>query len=434
MFRPEARITSNFKVEPYWWDATPRSGLVPPNLPARADVAIIGSGITGLAAALHLTRGGRYVVVLDRDMLGSGASSRNAGFVGRTFKHSFSRLLRHHGLNFAVAVYREMQAAFDSITETVQREGIACHFRICGRFILAVSPGQYERIAAELELRRRHLGEEYEMVPRARQHVEIGSDAYYGGALVPDLGSIHPGLYHQGLLDRVLAAGAEMHPETPMTRIVPNGSGFTVTTVRGVLQARHVLVATNGYTGPATPWLQRRVVPFDAFMVATEALPADVLDRVLPTGRTYLDDNHNIDFFRRSPDGNHILFGGRTGNGETDPLVMAGVLQARLNRLLPDLAQVSLSRAWTGRCSGTFDLWPHFGVHAGVTYALGYCFAGIPMGTYLGIKAAHRILGSGDADTLFADRPFPTMPLYTGNPWFVPWVMRVWDWQDSRAA
>jgi glycine/D-amino acid oxidase-like deaminating enzyme len=397
-------------------------------------VAVVGSGITGLAAALHLARGGRYVVVLERDMLGVGASSRNAGFIGRTFKHPFGKLLRRHGLDFAVAVYRELQAAFDSIAETVQSEGIACHFRICGRFILAASPGQYERIAAELELRRRHLGEVYEMVPRARQHAEIGSDAYCGGALVPDLGSIHPGLYHQGLLERAIDAGAEMHPKTPVMGIAPNGSEFIITTGRGILHVRHILVATNGYTGPATSWLQRRVVPFDAFMVATEALPDEVLDRVLPTNRTYLDDNHNIDFFRRSPDGSRILFGGRTGNGETDPLVMAGVLQARLSRLLPDLAQVSLSRAWTGRCSGTFDLWPHLGTRAGITYALGYCFAGVPMGTYLGIKAARRILGTGDAGTLFADRPFPTIPLYTGNPWFVPWVMRVWDWRDARAA
>ncbi len=434
MRRPAARLAADFKVAPHWWDAAPRPSPAPPPLPARVDVAIVGSGFTGLNAALHLARGGRHVAVLERDALGIGASSRNAGYVGRTFKHSFGNLLRRRGLEFAVNVYRDMQAAFDSVAQTVESERIDCHFRICGRFIMAVSPGQYERIATELELRRRHLGETFEMVPRARQHAEIGSDAYHGGAIVPDLGSIHPGLYHQGLLDRARQAGAELHPQTPVTRIAPNGSGFIVTTSRGSVQATHVLVATNGYTGTATPWLARRVVPFDAFMVATEALPAEVLDRVLPSGRTYLDDNHNIDFMRRSPDGSRILFGGRTGNGETDPLVMAGVLQARLDRLLPDLAQVSLTRAWTGRCAGTFDLWPHLGTHEGITYAMGYCFAGVPMGTYLGMKAARRIMGTDNAGTVFADRPFPTVPLYRGNPWFVPWVMRYWDWQDSRHA
>ncbi|HEX5326191.1 MAG TPA: FAD-binding oxidoreductase [Acetobacteraceae bacterium] len=432
MHRLAPRLAADFKLTPHWWDAAPRPMVAPPPLPPRVDVAIVGSGITGLVAALHLARGGRHVAVLERDALGIGASSRNAGFVGRTFKHSFGKLLRKRGPAFAATVYREMQAAFDSVAEMVRNEHIDCHFRICGRFITAVSPAQYESIAAELDLRRRHLGDAFEMVPRARQHAEIGSDAYHGGAIVPDLGSLHPGLYHQGLLDRARDAGAELHPETPVIRIAPSSVGFAVTTGRGSVQARDVLVATNGYTGAATPWLARRVVPFDAFMVATEALPPHLLDRALPTGRTCLDDNHNIDFMRRSPDGNRILFGGRTGNGETDPLVMAGVLQTRLDRLLPDLASVALARAWTGRCAGTFDLWPHLGSRSGITYAMGYCFAGVPMGTYLGIKAARRILGVADAGTVFADRRFPTVPLYTGNPWFVPWVMGFWDWRDSR--
>jgi len=434
MAAPQPRLAADFRTDPHWWDAAPRPDVEPPDLPPRVDVAIVGSGITGLSAAMHLARGGRRVAVLERDRLGIGASSRNAGYVGRTFKHPFGKLLKKRGADFAVTVYRDMQAAFDAVVETVGTEQIECHFRICGRFIMATSPGQYERIAEELELRRKHLGEAYEMVPRGRQHQEVGSDAYHGGAIVPDLGCIHPGLYQLGLLDRARNAGAEMHPRTEVQAVARNGAGFIVTTNRGTLAAREVFVATNGYTGPATPWLQRRVVPFDAFMVATEALPEAVIDRVLPSGRTYIDDNHNVDFMRRSPDGNRILFGGRTGCGQTDPLVMAGVLQPRLDRLLPDLAGVALSRAWTGRCAGTFDLWPHLGTHEGVTYAMGYCFAGVPMGTYLGMKAARRILGVGDARTVFADRPFPTVPFYAGNPWFVPWVMRAWDWQDARAA
>jgi glycine/D-amino acid oxidase-like deaminating enzyme len=431
---PTPRLAPDFKIAPHWWDAAPRPTPEPSPLPAKVDVAIVGSGLTGLSAARHLARAGRHVAVLERDAaLGIGASSRNAGYIGRTFKHPFGKLLRKRGVDFAVAVYRELQAAFDSVVEAVRDEAIDCHFRISGRFIMAVSPAQYETIAEELELRRRHLGQAFEMVPRARQHSEIGSDVYYGGAVVPDLGCIHPGLYHQGLLDRARDAGAELHALTPVLRISPDDGGFVVTTGRGAVHARDVLVATNGYTTGATPWLVRRVIPFDAFMVATESLPRAVLDRVLPTGRTCLDDNHNIDFIRRSPDGDRILFGGRTGNGETDPLVVAAELQPRLGRLFPDLAEVSISRAWTGRCAGTFDLWPHLGVQDGITYALGYCFAGVPMGTYLGIKAARRILGAPEAATVFADRTFPTVPGYSGDPWFVPWVMRFWDWQDARA-
>ena len=274
---PTPRLAADFRLEPHWWDAAPRPGAPPNPLPAEADVAIIGSGITGLNAALHLARGGRHVVVLDQGVPGIGASSRNAGYVGRTFKHSFGKLLRKRGPDFAITVYRELQAAFDAVAETVHSEQIECHFSICGRFIMAVSPAQSDSIAAEYELRRRHLGQPFEMVPRARQHTEIGSDAYHGGAVIPDLASIHLGLYHQGLLERAANAGAELHNTlTEVTRIFPRRPRFTLATCRrraagadmhGTLSSPPTAIQPSCR---ALGWPAGRSV--DAFMVATETL------------------------------------------------------------------------------------------------------------------------------------------------------------------
>src|SRR6185312_16579612 len=106
-------FAGGFKTDPYWWDAAPRPALLETSLPARVDVAVVGSGYTGLSAALTLARGGRNVLVLERDRTGEGASSRNAGFIGRTFKHSFPALMEKEGANYAISVYRELQAAFD---------------------------------------------------------------------------------------------------------------------------------------------------------------------------------------------------------------------------------------------------------------------------------------------------------------------------------
>ena len=429
------RFTSQFKTTPYWWEAAPRPQPAELPVPRQIDAAIVGSGFTGLNAALLLARAGRSVVVFEAGVLGQGASTRNAGFVGRTLKHHFGHLLKKLGADRAVAIYREMQAAFDAVREVVETEDIDCGFRIGGRYIPAPSPFHYEDLSAEFEAQRRHLGVEFEMVPRAQQRRELASDRYFGGAVVPDLASIHPGLYHAGLLERVRAAGISLLPSTPVTRIASEGPHrLRVATARGDCVARDVLIATNGYTDDTLPWLQRRLVPFDAYMIATEELAPEVIARVLPTDRTCIDWNRDAAFVRRSPDSRHILFGALTGTRPEPPRAKAERLFAWLAEMLPDLRGVRIGHSWTGRCAATFDMYPHLGRRDGIHYAVGYCFAGIPMGTYLGRKAALAILEAPEARTVFADRGFPTLPLYSGRSWFVPQVMRAYRWLDGRDA
>lgn len=429
-----ALFTEDFKTTPYWWEAAPRPEAEAPALPHMVDVAIVGSGITGLSAALTLARAGRSVLVLDKGEPGIGASARNAGFVGRVLKHSLTELMERHGVEHAAALYREMRAAADSVREMVEGEGIACHYRMGGRFMAALSPRQYEHMGREYELRARHLGDVSEMVPRARQHAEIGSDHYHGGVVIPDLAGLHPGLYHQGLLDRALAAGVTVAAKSEVLAIEKAGKGFAVSTGRGMLGARDVLVATNGYTPAAAPWLRRRVIPFDAWMIATEPLGEDRTKRLFPNDRVYLDYNTNIFFFRRAPDGKSVLFGGRTGSRFPDIRTMAARLHADMVAIFPDLKGSRLSHGWTGRCAATFDMYPHVGVQDGIHYAMGYCFVGIPLGTHLGRKAALRILGRAEeARTAFDALPFRSAPFYSGNPWFVPAAMKYYDWADRRS-
>ncbi|MDX1431955.1 MAG: FAD-binding oxidoreductase [Gammaproteobacteria bacterium] len=432
---PEHLFSEDFREEPYWWLAAPRPRAETGALPARADTVVVGSGFTGLSAALTLARAGRDVVVLEADVPGYGASSRNAGFVGRTLKHSFASLLERRGETYAVGVYREMQAAFDFVVSLIEREQIRCHFKRCGRFMAAHGPAQYEAMARELELRRKLLGDESEMVPPGSQHREIGSDRYHGGAVIPDLGGLHPGLYHLGLLERAQGAGARVLGGTPVLDLArERDAGIAVTTARGRIAARDVIVATNGYTGPATPWLRRRVIPFPAYMIATAPLEEHRLARLFPNSRTVHDFNNNLVYMRRAPDSPRLLMGGLTGTRARDAKSMAPRLHRMLSAIFPELAGTRVARAWTGRCAGTFDLYPHLGSHDGVHYAVGYCFAGVPMGTWLGHKTALRVLGDAEAHSVFAERPFPTRAWYRGNPWFLPLVMAWYDHQDRRSA
>ena len=428
-------FASDFKETPYWWDAAPPTQDAPRAPPARVDVAIVGAGITGLNAALELARAGRSVVAIDAGDLGHGASTRNSGYVGRTLKHSFGDLLRKYGTDYAVAAYREMQLAFDSVAERVRTEQIECGFKVSGRLILTKAQRQYDDLEQEWALRKKHLGAEYTMLSRAALRDEIASDLFCGGALIPDLAAIHPGLYHRGLLDRARAAGAELIGNLRVERIVPlDGGGFELTTPQGMTRARDVLVATNGYTDGLLPWLQHRLIPFDAYMIATEPLAPALMNRLLPTDRTYIDHVHDVTSIRRSPDGTRILFLWRTGTRPTGARAKGAQLLEDLVRIVPEAASLKLTHSWTGRCALTRDLWPHLASHDGMHFAGGYCFAGVPMGTYLGQKAAFRILGSPEGKTIFGDRGFQSVPLFPGNPWLARQVMGWYRMHDRWAS
>jgi glycine/D-amino acid oxidase-like deaminating enzyme len=428
-------LASEFKTDPYWWDAAPRPTLPPTSVPQRVDVAIVGSGFTGLAAALALARAGRDTLVIEAEDPGHGASSRNAGYVGRTLWRKFGRVRGDFGEKRAVSLASAAVEAHRFVVELLEQEQIRCGFVYCGRFIGAYTRRHYDALAEDYELMRRlGIDIEVEMVPRAEQHREAGTDGWHGGMVVSGVGALHPGLYHLGLLDRARAAGARIVANTPVTGIVREGAELRVRTARGDVVARDVVVATNGYTGAATPWFRRRIVPVKAYQIATEPLSPRVLDRVLPTRRTTLDSKNNIYWIRPSPDGTRIIMGGRTGMEDGGLRTKAEKLHAALASLFPDLADVRVTHCWEGQMAFTFDWLPHVGSEDGIHYAVGYNGAGLPMGTYLGHKAALKVLGKREGETAFDGLGFPTRPFYSGNPWMLPAIVGYQNLRDRLDA
>ena len=430
----ESPASPDAKPQPWWWEKAPPPRLPSVSLAERYDVAVVGSGFTGLRAALELARAGRSVVLLDRDDPGSGAARRNAGYLGRTLKKSFAKLRKTRGEAYALAIYRELGEAYVGTQRFIAEEGIDCHLVACGRFIAASRPAHYEELARDLEVMRRHLGYPFEMVSRARQREEFASDGYHGGALIPDLASLHPGLYHQGLLDRALAAGVTVAGRTLVNSVARHAGDDRVEllTDGGRIRARDAIIATNGYTPGHLAWHARRVIPFMAYMAATEELGEAAVQALIPHNRTVLDSFTNIDFFRRAPDSPRLLLGGATGSGMSGDAVIARRLRGILLRVLPQLEGVRLSHVWTGYCAGTFDLMPHVGGQDGIWHGLGYNFAGVPMGTHFGKVIADAILGRATAPSAFAQDAFPSLPFYRGRPWFVPLAMRWFDWREGK--
>jgi glycine/D-amino acid oxidase-like deaminating enzyme len=424
-------LTADFRSEPYWWEAARPAAVAAAPLPPRADVVLVGSGCTALSAALTLARAGRAPLILEAGLPGQGASSRATGVIGRTLKHGFSEILATHGEAVAKRYYGEARAAFEHVLALIESERIDCDLIGNGRYMAANSPAHYEAMARDLEAKRKHLGDPYEMVPRAEQHREIGSDLYHGGGVVPDQYLLHPAKYTRGLLQRALDAGATLAAGTPATGIRREGDGLEVATPSGRIAARHVVVATNGYSG--LPWFRRRVVPIDAFTVATEPLPEAMLRELLPQGRCFHDYRIDSDYGRPAVDQPRLLFGGLTGRRPGELRERARQLHRRMLRIFPQLAGSRLSHVWTGRCAGAFDLYPHIGVADGVHYAMGYCFgSGLPLGSLLGHKLALRILGRPGGDSVFDGAPLTTRFFHWGPPWFMPLVMAWYNRADRR--
>ena len=421
-----------FRETPYWWDDAPAPDLPAASLPQKVDVAVVGAGYTGLNAALETARGGRSTLVLDAEQAGWGCSTRNGGQISTSIKPDLATLARRHGLDRAHAIRKEGRTALDWIEDLVTRERIDCDFRRSGRFHAAHTPANYEALAEAVAAQTRDEGLEAHMVPRAEQHRELGTDTYYGGVVYPRHASLHPAKYHGGLLARVLEAGGQVMAHCPVLAIERGSGGFTLRTPKGEILARDVIVATNGYTGTATPWMRRRVIPIGSYIIATEPLRPEVMDRLFPTNRVTSDTCRVVYYYRASPDRSRILFGGRVSADETDPKVSAPRLMKALVRIFPELAGTGISHSWMGTVAYSFDHLAHTGVHDGIHYAMGYCGSGVSMASYLGMRTGQRVLGRAEGKTAFEGLPFPTRPLYTGTPWFLPAMVSWYAWLDRR--
>ncbi len=407
------------KTKPYWWDDAPRPALPDLALPATVDVLVVGAGYTGLHAALQTARGGRSTLVVDAEEAGWGCSTRNGGQVSTSIKPGFDQLAKRHGEQLALGILREGQQSLEWVAEFVRSEGIDCDFAQVGRFHAAHNAAQYQALADKLKLQPANLNIKAHVVTRSEQRQELGSDAYWGGVVYEQHCSVHPARYHQGLLARAQAAGVLVAPRCPATAITKQGQQFRVSTARGDVLARDVVIATNGYTGNLTPWLARRVIPIGSYMIATEALPEGLMDRLIPKNRIVSDTRKVVFYYRSSPDRQRILFGGRVSHQETDPRVSGPKLHADMAAIFPELATVRISHSWCGFVAYTFDELMHLGKHDGLHYAMGYCGAGVGTSSYFGMRIGQQVLGLKEGQTALDGLAFQTRPLYSGNPWFL---------------
>lgn len=433
----------DFKPAPYWWEALPTAEEPQEDLPARADVVIVGGGLTGLNCAIELGRGGAHAVVLDAEKLGFGASTRNGGGVsgGNSIGKGLSGAKGRSAGSADALIEAMIGDAVDSLThveEIVAREKIGCFYERTGRFIGAFTPKHYAGMAAKTVQLNAVAQADAHMVPRERQREEIASDYYYGGMVINRTGKIHPALYHRGLMEAARRNGATLVGHTRAGKLTRLAEGWRVETNRGPIEAREVVIATNGYTGSLTPDLKRRLIPVASHIIATEVLDPELAASLIPKRRTLADSRRILCYYRMSPDGARVIFGGRARFTQVTPEVAAPLLHDMMLLRWPQLKGVRVTHAWTGNVAFAFDYLPHMGqTQKGLHYAMGCNGSGVAILSYLGAEVGKKILGQANRVPSFDGQDFPTRPFYTGNPWMLPAVgnwYRFRDWLDRTLA
>ena len=424
--------------DPYWWQAAPPQDFDVDHWPERADVVIIGGGYTGFGAAIPLARAGLDVVILERDQIGSGASTRNGGITSGNLRLSFDDLTKRFGAKKATAFYQEAKAARADLAQFITSEKIDCDLQQCGRLVGALRSESLDSMKRDAERLTKLLDIEAKVYNQNSLPDYIDTSRYCGGMMRDDIGGIHPAKLLAGMCQIAREASVEIATQTKMIAVSRQNTSsttpeFRIETSRGIIHAGHVISATNAYTDGGQPWLRRRLVPVISEMIATEEVGENMVKSLMPGLNMYGEALQLGHYYRPSPDGKRILLGGRRMS--PDPVRARKRLAGGLASIFPQLSNIGITNHWFGFVAFPFDQLPKLAVYDGVIYPAGYCGSGTVWARWLGQKAAHMVLADLDGSTFegsaFQGVPFRTMPFYSGDPWFLPMAMGLYAIQDK---
>lgn len=409
----------------YWLDTAPAfTGAATKPVHGHYDVAVIGGGFTGLAAARQLARGGARVAVIEAGQVGAGASGRNGGHLNNGLAHSFLAAKAALGPERATALYRAFDDAIETVAAIVTEEGIACDFLRSGKLKLASKPGHAGPLRKNFEAIHREVDPDTAFLEAGALGGEICGAPFFGGMLSRKSASMHMGRFVSGLAEAAVRHGAVVFENTSVLARERRGTGHVIETARGTLTADTVMLATGAYTGKPFGYFRRRIIPVGSFIIATRPLSEAEVEASLPGRRNYVTSLHIGNYFRLTAD-RRLIFGGRarfsaTSDQRSDA-TSGRILRASLAKIFPRLAKVEIDYCWGGLVDITKDRLPRAGEADGVHFAMGYSGHGTHMSIHMGTVMADLILGRPGCNPL-ASLDWPVIPGHSGKPWFLPVV------------
>jgi glycine/D-amino acid oxidase-like deaminating enzyme len=388
-------------LEPAWWL---QEAPLDPEQPAlegdaRADVAIVGGGYTGLWTALALKQRepGLDVCVLEAERCGWGPSGRNGGFL-ETYWAALRRLANRLGGEGALAVARASEGALAAVRKLPDDVWL----REAGMLLVSASPPQDAAVQEAIETAERlGAGEEAVQLSASDLELRIRSPQFRRGVFFRKAATVQPARLVRALRREALAAGVRVHERTRVTRIRPG----IVDAQGGRLSAPEIVVATNAWAAGWRP-LARRLTPFGSYVVLTEPAPELLAEIGWTGGEAVVDGRMFLHYFRTTAEGRVLMgsgsgpigFGGRIGERFTHDRPTAARAEAGLRLLLPGLEAAKVEHAWGGPVDVSADHLPLFGSvpDARIHYGAGYTGNGVGPSWLGGQILASLVLGADD--------------------------------------
>jgi glycine/D-amino acid oxidase-like deaminating enzyme len=424
----EASLAENFRDVPFWWDEL---GVEPPpqgELLDTVDFLVVGAGFGGLSAGRTLAQAGGKVMIVDAEKPYFGASSRNCGFFGQAFENGGDRFTPEHA-----AYFDEYLASNYYLKDLMKADNIDPVIRY-GRFRAATHRAHFDEMVKEAKATKDGFNYRYEVVEPGQERKFFNSPtATNGGIFLPDSPFLQPARLAHGNYLGAMKMGAHVVGKTRVLDVEKEANGgFLVTTSRGKVQAKHVLISVGGYGAPGFDKLGD-VLPVKSYLIATQKLTKAQMESVWEKPLSLHNSKTNFNIVIPTPDETQLLINGRTGVRYASHEAMAVDLCRVARELLPQLGEIRATHVWEGTFGMTIDGRKHiFKDEDGVYYLTGDNGSGIGKMHWCGNKVAQQMLGLPGGKTVFAlEGPPPNFPGYINHSdWFVPGTVAYYDMKD----
>jgi gamma-glutamylputrescine oxidase len=377
------------------------------------DALVVGGGLAGCSAALHLAERGLTVALLEANTVGYGASGRSGGQTIFGLATSQKALTRQVGRDDAHRLFDLSIEALDLTRSLIATHAIDCDYKPNHVHVATKARHVTELAEWAEELQRDYDYDSVRLLDASQLADHVHSARYLGGLLDTRSGHLHPLKYTQGLASAAERAGVRIFEHT-QAQSYRDGPEVRVETAQGVVRCRYLILCANAYVGSLAPALARRILGVGTYIIATEPLAAERARALLPSDAAIADINWILDYFRLSAD-RRILFGGRVSYSALEPPHLAQSMRRRLVRVFPEIADLKIDYTWGGYLDITMSRAPDFGRLApNVFYLQGFSGHGMSLTALAGKLAAEAVAGTAERFDVFARLPhrdFPGGPL-----------------------